>query len=130
MGLGAVERVLDERVVQGAKEERPEEVHRPHGPPLEHVAQHRAFAARLDLATVLAPDPEVGGEAKGHAVGRTHLSDLIAHGPVPATGAPGQRAVEAHGRPALPGPQLIMAREERLATSDHTVFGSAFRCRS
>ena len=120
--LGAIERILHQRVVEPAEGQRPDQPHDACRRALQDVAHDRsAIGPRLDLEAVEPVVPTVEFEldpAAGHVV-----DHVVADRAVASARARLEAAVQAHGRPGRSRPetvaggaQLVEQRSERLGT--------------
>ena len=108
-------RVLDERVVERTKHERPGHQGWTASRHVDLVAeQGMAIRSRRDFERVEPFESHWTGEAKLHATTGVVRLDLVAHGPVASGGSDLEGTVEPHRWPVGARPELIVRACQRI----------------
>jgi hypothetical protein len=110
--LGAVEEVVDERVVQGLPDERPGQHHAAMAVALQDVAELDQTLTMVDLQPVGALEAEPGREPEHDPPPWQVLLDVVGDGAVAAGRAHGERPVKAQRWPAVGGPEPVVGAGE------------------
>lgn len=112
------ERVLDQGVVERAKEEQPGE---PGLPPHLHFEpmskQHAAVVASNDPVAVDSMKPLRHGEAKVNPFTRFVRLDRVSNRAVASAAPDPERSIETHRGPAFPRPESVVCRAEGIQQS-------------